>query len=81
MKYSTKLSCTNNSEMQIKSIVCLKSTFLCIDVTVYRTRVPSVIKKTTSWSSGYASDSDEVVIFNTGARAPSERASESIFFI
>ena len=37
-----KLSCTNNSKMQIKSIVCLKSTFLCIDVTVYTTRVLSV---------------------------------------
>ena len=38
MKKSTNLS----SEKQIKLIVCLKSTFLCIDVTVYRTRVLSV---------------------------------------
>ena len=59
--------------MQIKSIVCLKSIFLCIDMTVYRTRVLSV----TPWSSGYACDSDEVVILIRGeARAPSESASE-----
>ena len=28
--------------MQIKSIVCLKSTFLCIDVTIYKKCVLSV---------------------------------------
>ena len=62
---------TNKSEVQINSIICLKSTFQCMGVTVYIMRVISVDKQddyVVGWLR--CCDSKELVFFYTEARAP-----------